>query len=147
MRRLCSPAKIVKFAQPLYDMQEYIYARSGLEPKKDRKLLQWLGTEWGRSIDKDIWVNIWKKDVNEYLGRKQDAIVIVDDIRFDTEALAVKSLGGKIIEMVTKHTRIEKLNESHESEKGIDSKYVDSTIFNDGSIDTLECILKDTIGI
>lgn len=147
MRRLAQPAKIIKFAQPLYDMQEYIYARAGLELKKDRKLLQWLGTEWGRSIDKDIWVNIWKNDVRNYLGRNLDAIVLVDDIRFDTEAHAVKFLGGKIIEMTTKLQYIEKINETHESENGIDSKYIDATIFNDGSLDTLEKILKETIGI
>lgn len=147
IKKVAYPAKVIKFAQPLYDIQEYIQARCGLPQYKDRRLLQWLGTEYGRSIDHNLWVNIWKEDATEYLERNQDAIVIVDDIRFDNEAQAVRDLGGKVIKLYTTVERIEKINTSHVSENGIDSKYVDAAINNSGSIYDLESNIKNLLGL
>ena len=62
-----SRAAIIKFADPLYDMQEAIYTIADLpydENTKDRRLLQLLGTEWGREKDPDLWLNIFEKTVN-----------------------------------------------------------------------------------
>ena len=65
---------------------EYLSGRS------PREAMQTLGTEWGRSLDKNFWVNIWKKRVG---NRK----VSVDDMRFANEADAVRELGGYVIEI------------------------------------------------
>jgi dephospho-CoA kinase len=59
-----NPVHNIKFAQTLYDIQNYIYERIESVYKrpedfiKDRKLLQWIGTEWGRgTISESLWVD------------------------------------------------------------------------------------------
>lgn len=78
---LNQPIFLVKFAQPLYNIQEYMYstiARVHSRPAdfvKDRKLLQWIGTEWGRGVDENLWVNVWKDAVEHILSVYDDAII------------------------------------------------------------------------
>lgn len=143
LKGLTSDLELVKFAQPLYDIQEYVYSRVGkvyTRPEnfiKDRKLLQFLGTEWGRSLSSTLWIDLWKKEVTK-VKCLTNSIVVNDDLRFDNEAEAVKSLGGIIIKLQTSKSRIEKINTGHASESGIDLKYVDYLINNDGDIDDLQ---------
>jgi hypothetical protein len=129
--------RIHKFAQPLYDMQDYIYKRVGIPlAGKDRTLLQYLGTEWGRTKDPELWVNLWKKEVATTL-EDTDAVVVCDDCRFPNEAAAVKALGGVVVEVVTSVERIEKINAGHVSESGLSNEQIDYRIENDGDIDDL----------
>jgi len=136
--------RLVKFAQPLYDMQEYIYRRiQGTYRRpdgftKDRKLLQWIGTEWGRdSISPTLWVDIWKKEV-EYQQLNQNNIVICDDVRFDNEAEAIKAMGGIVINISANNTekRIDTKSGivQHSSEAGIKPELIDCRIDNNGSL-------------
>lgn len=133
----------VKFAQPLYDIQEAIYDRISIayqRPEdfvKDRKLLQWLGTDWGRSIDERLWVRLWKDAVCDPKNVYADAIITCDDCRFDNEAKAVKELGGFVVKVISDKTRIEKVNTGHASEAGISNEYVDAIIDNSGDLDQL----------
>lgn len=135
---------IQKFAQPLYDMQEYIYNRVGrsIPQPKDRKLLQWLGTEWGRSLDKDIWINLFELDARNTLFFNDDKIIICDDVRFDNEADIISKLGGVIIEIIAsdkvKDQRLLRVNTGHASENGIDPIKIDITIKNNDSLFELE---------
>jgi hypothetical protein len=140
-----------KFAQALYDMQEFIYRRAGMTPVKDRKLLQWLGTDWGRSIDPSIWINIWKKDVTKALEDSPTSLVVCDDVRFDNEAEAVLALGGMVVKIeatpeVRGH-RIALVNTGHASENGINDKYVTKVISNNGSLYDLENAVKALLGV
>jgi hypothetical protein len=81
---------IVSFAAPLYEMQKAIYNIAGLPEKKDRMLLQWLGTEWGRAIDQNIWVNV---AVNRIKETPEDTNIYVTDCRFENEEKALRELG------------------------------------------------------
>jgi hypothetical protein len=135
-RTLLGDLRLVKFAQPLYDMQEYAYKRISSvykRPKefvKDRTLLQWLGTNWGREVvGKNVWVDIWKAEasVNLAVGN----IVVCDDCRFDNEAETIKSMGGIIIKLVRPD------NAKHASEAGIDQKYIDFVVENDNTVEAL----------
>lgn len=136
----------IKFAGPLYDMQNYIYSRIGQTPIKDRKLLQWLGTEWGREQDENLWVNVWLKDTMRALEDNATSVIVCDDCRFNNEAEAIRSLGGKVIKVqATKDTRgkrIPLINTGHASEAGIKPEYVDYTLNNDGSLLDLENSVK-----
>jgi dephospho-CoA kinase len=159
--------ELVKFAQPLYDMQEYIYDRVTsvyTRPKdfvKDRKLLQWLGTEWGReTISQSVWVDIFSARVREI--RDEEAalgnevfpgtpdFILNDDTRFDNEAEAVRALGGKIIRIVADQQvragRMELKETGHASENGIADKYVDYVITNNGSRAELEAQVREVLG-
>jgi len=84
--------KIFKCAGPLYEIQNHIYDYLGLklEGEKDRPLLIALGM-WGRSKDKNIWLNKALKAAQEHSGN--GGLAIIDDIRFENEADAVSKIG------------------------------------------------------
>jgi archaellum component FlaC len=82
------------------------------KPPIMRKLMQEIGTEVYRAIDNDYWVNQWKIMVE---GMKDNVVVIVDDVRFQNEFDAVKSLGGTVTRVVA--TNKEKVVDEHQSEK------------------------------
>ena len=61
--------RILKFADPLYEMQDAIYRIAGLEllknGEKHRGLLQYLGTQWGRmTISDSLWLDIFNDRVH-----------------------------------------------------------------------------------
>jgi uridine kinase len=132
---------VMKFAQPLYDMQKEVYRIAQLDaPKtKDRKLLQFLGTDWGRDKDPDLWINLWRKKVRTYMlanTPQNRRVVLCDDLRFDNEAKQIKDMGGVIINVeASDEVRKARAPESfsgvtHASENGIDPGLIDLTIYN-----------------
>jgi len=164
-RENIGPVILIKFAEPLYDIQEYIYDRISpvyerpLNFVKDRFLLQLLGTDWGRNkISKSLWGDLWQRKVNESLYSYEcpevgkvavnpNNIVVCDDVRFDNEAKRIKDMGGIIIKLQTTKN-LERIDtntgvQNHASEAGIDDKYVDYTIVNDGTLDEFKQKLHD----
>lgn len=135
-------SRIVKLAEPLYDMQDYVYSRVGLSKlgasiSKDRALLQQLG-DWGRNRDKDMFLKLFSKRVENLHKVKPDTLVLCDDVRFDNEAMLVKEIGGLVIEVRSNVDRIVKVNEGHISEQGVNPKLVDIVIANNGTMSDLE---------
>lgn len=146
--------KLVKFAGPLYDMQEFMYRRISpvyQRPEtfiKDRKLLQWIGTEWGRdSISSTLWVDLWKAEANRLKlsepkisidGSESKLILVCDDVRFDNEAEVVRSMDGIVVKITADRVdnRIDTKAgiAAHKSESGIDSKFISYTIENNGTV-------------
>lgn len=158
------PLVLNKFAGPLYDMQEMIYAR--IKPVyqrpasfvKDRTLMQLIATEWARkTISDTMWVDLWKIEIENFQKASNnlaiEPIFVCDDLRFDNEAETVKSLGGHIIQIVS--IKVDERNVAqgilgHSSENGIDLKYIDYIVENNGSIDDLRqslCTLNDKLHI
>ncbi|MBK8260118.1 MAG: AAA family ATPase [Nannocystis sp.] len=94
------PVYLLNFADALYQMHDFcriFLYDAGIKPSetKDRKLLQWLGTEWGREIDPDIWVKILKSNVRFRMEQRNDdghfsgnELFIVADCRFENEVTA-----------------------------------------------------------
>ena len=137
---------LIKFADPLYDIQEMIYDRISdayTRPKdfvKDRKLLQWIGTEWGReTIKNSLWVDLWKAAAIQAQERGEN-LIVCDDVRFNNEAEAIKSLGGTIIKIVanTQYRAVTSGIAGHKSEIDINADYVDYLIENKGSIEAFQ---------
>lgn len=134
---------LIKFAEELYAIQEFVYgriARVYQRPAnfaKDRKLLQWLGTEWGRGIDESLWVKIWKDKVSQAL-LKPDVIVVCDDCRFDNEGEVVKALGGVVIKLDRKnhaaHAQGGTGIANHASEAGLSPHLVDYVVDNNSTL-------------
>lgn len=98
-----------------------------------RKLLQTIGTDWGRNmIDPDIWImdiaDKWasQKNIPGFAG------MVIEDLRFDNEAAWVKSQGGIIIELLSPadYERNATASDQHISEGGINPSYVDIRIVN-----------------
>jgi hypothetical protein len=146
---------IVPFAEPMkrmiitlllragYSMDyalQYVYTAKE-EPLKllpgeptARRLLQTLGTEWGRDcIDTNFWTGLW---ANQAVQREK---VVVDDMRFVNEVAAVRKLGGQIWEI--QRPGIE-LTIKHRSEGGLAGVEFDRTIVNDGTIEDLRSKVK-----
>lgn len=133
------PSINVKFAQPLYDIQEAAYSiieGAYTRPEtfvKDRKLLQWIGTEWGRGLSEDLWVNLWQSTVQNILEYVPQGVITCDDVRFDNEAEKIKSMGGIIIKIQRSEATPDAPNgiAGHASEKGVSDSLVDFVINND----------------
>lgn len=125
LKKVLSPCVHMKFADPLYDMHNFI--RDTLTKydiateKKDRKLLQWLGTGYVRAIDGDAWCKIARKRANFFLTGGSN--VVIDDCRFPNE-LAYFTDAIKIrleAPEEARKARAESFGDpEHESETGLD---------------------------
>jgi len=87
--------QIAKFAYPVYMIAEKYFSMQ----KKDRKLLQVIGTDAGRCmIDEDIWVKRFQEDMlivqkTAQLLRKPLPKLVMDDCRFINEHEILKKIG------------------------------------------------------
>lgn len=121
------------FAAPLYDIMKYAQWVCGFEEKKDRALLQFVGTDWARARDPNVWVNIALKDIPE------DGNVFLSDIRFSNELTALKEAGWVCvrIDRFSRGRREGTGSSEHSSEKSLDSiekSRWDFVIENNGSL-------------
>lgn len=145
-------ARIVKLAQPLYDMHLHIGAvmvKYGLEiPEKDGKLLQLLGTEWGRdTYGTDVWV-----DALLYrISTSEDDFFIVDDVRFRNELSLLQWLPTSRYNVFSirleadrdiRKTRCNSWrdNELHPSEIDLDNHGVWDIVLNTDKLPSDECL-------
>lgn len=116
-------------ADPLRMTQEPSYKDlpcpvSGVTP---RRMMQTLGTEWGReTIDPAIWIKLAMREVDKSCD--YDA-VIIDDLRFENEATAVRERGGIVAHVI--RDGIEQGD--HASESGVVQRAGDHVLFNDGT--------------
>jgi len=87
-----------------------------------RQAAQRLGTEWGRTLDPEIWLKLvpLKLDViraaDERIG--DDTLVVISDIRFENEADMVRQMGGAIWHIAGREADLGE-NVGHVSEAGI----------------------------
>lgn len=146
-------AELVKFASPLKEMMTSFYKAAGLTPEEiDRRIegdlkevpcpllggrtpryaMQTLGTQWGRdTMSKDLWVDAAKAKISGMNA----SLIIVDDCRFPNEAEAIKSIGGKVVEIVTDTVKREVSN--HVSELSLPKRLIANTILNSGTLKDL----------
>lgn len=123
-------ALIRELKQGFPDLLEHISRQTGLtsselfdrKPPVIRKLLQNYGTEVRRVEDIDYWVKKWKASIDKIASDT----IIVDDVRFENEANAVKRAGGMIVRIVSEPDS----NDTHTSETEQDSIEADLTIIN-----------------
>lgn len=78
----------IAFADPLYHLMEYAQRYCGFPVEKDRKFLQWIGTEWGRNIDDNVWI---RKTIEK--SKEIEGNVYCCDCRFENEFRALKDNG------------------------------------------------------
>lgn len=98
-----------KFAGPLYAMLQALYDSVHVKPSDDkeagirelcgasqRKLLQTLGTEWGRDIiDPTLWLTVFRER-HIYDGSPQ---AVISDVRFQNEAEFITVSGGILVKL------------------------------------------------
>lgn len=118
----------------------------GLSP---RKMLQTLGTEWGRSIEKDMWTNYTKRSAFKLLGggysynkiqgllcddSRNSNLVVITDGRFRNEIISVTSVGGeawKIVNPAATESPGIKGHVSEDEQKSIPDYFYNAVIRND----------------
>ena len=110
-------AERIAFADTLKAMLRVLYGDLGMLPERchallygdakgewlaelggrsSRHAMQTLGTEWGRhGICADLWVRSWRWRAASWL--REGVPVVVDDVRFPNEAVAVRELGGVVV--------------------------------------------------
>jgi hypothetical protein len=151
---LCSRLSFrqVAFADPLYEAASAITGMSvdamrdrnlkereiGWLGKSPRRILQLLGTEFGRGcLGSDVWVR--------HLARRLEAIqdagknAVITDVRFPNEAAYIANRPGGAIWKVVRDgsAGLEADAVAHESERGLPDEYIDCVIRNYGTLDTL----------
>ena len=129
--------KHLSFAMPLYDIQRYAQQKCGFLEEKDRQFLQYIGTDWARNKDPDVWVRLALQD------HVQDENIFLSDLRFKNEFYALKKAGWFCVKIVRPQEENEVQNRNgtgrnnHESETSLDSiddKEWNYIIHNDKSI-------------
>jgi len=146
--------KQAKFAHPVYAIAEHYFSMG----QKDRKLLQYIGTDAGRNhISEDIWVKRLIEDLR-IVRLTESAFSIIpsqyvcDDVRFFNESNALLKAGwtGLYIDVPEK-IRIQRLMYrdgnaqvnalQHSSETEVE-KFKDTLISIDGSVPIEDVFLQ-----
>lgn len=93
-----------------------------------RHAMRTLGTEWGRkTIHPDLWVAAWERRLAETL----ESVVVIDDVRFDNEAAAIRRAGGVVIRLrraLTTTPLAAAIPDEHPSEAGVSDDLVDADL-------------------
>lgn len=97
-----------------------------------RVMMQTLGTEWGRSLLPDLWLRVWRHELDEGAHT-----VCVPDVRFDNEADLIRSLGGTIVHVRRKPTADMLAVPAHASEAGVTRVKGDIIFSNDRGIEKM----------
>ena len=85
----------ISFSTPIYDILHYAQSLCGFNIEKDRDFLQYIGTEWGRRKDPDIWAKMALKNVSE-----TNINTYISDLRFLNEFEYMKNNGWKCVKIV-----------------------------------------------
>lgn len=147
LKRMVS-ALLTSAGYPLIDANRYVWEDKEVPltlvpgAPTARRLLQTLGTEWGRAlVHEELWQELWKARAAE---RLRNGSVVADDVRFPNEARAVLELGGEMWAV----TRPGYSDASgHASEGGLGDIAFDRVIINDGSLVELGEQVLDVLGV
>jgi hypothetical protein len=115
----------------------------GFPHTKDRNFLQFVGTEWARSKDPDVWINHMEKRIEN--ANKEDHIIITD-LRFPNEAEMLKRIGFKLVRVEFPRVNdqyISQTQSSHSSETALDNyTHWDAIVFNNGTDDYRRSLIQ-----
>ena len=128
--------EVLKFADPLYEMMKSVYSIARLPYQKDRRFLQLIGTEWGRNINENLWVDLFEKRVEEVSEKISN--IYCTDVRFPNELERIQKLEFITIKIISPDEFCKErgaTNTSHESERYIDELKADVIIENNGTLE------------
>jgi hypothetical protein len=112
--------------------------------KSPRQLAQTLGTEWGRrQVRDDLWLQLGLRRW-DVVRRSQAPRLVISDVRFDNEAVAIKMSGGSVWRVVREEAPD---IAAHESERGINPYLITGDIKNNGTIEELHSGLDEWFNV
>lgn len=127
----------IAFAKPIYDILTFAQNITGLKKEKDRKFLQFVGTEWGRNKDSNIWIDILDRNTQHIYSN-----IYVSDLRYYNEYEYLKKNGWIIIKIFRdnydKNNYVGTGSINHDSEilvSKLNDSYWDEVVLNIGSIE------------
>jgi hypothetical protein len=153
-KTLWGPSENRNKADPRFD---------GLSP---RRALQFIGTEIGRELYRDVWIEyglrkaktllacacVYEKTQRELFPCRSRTEpvkgVVFTDARFANEVMAVKKAGGKVVRIVRPYAGLEGAAAMHLSEveqAGIPDEAFDAVITNDGTLAEFEAKIVELV--
>lgn len=108
-----------------------------------RSAAQLLGTEWGRRLDPDIWVDRECEKMTSYLegiftGQWFSKVIVVyTDTRFENEAEKLRSFGGLLLHLEGRDYTIGGV-EGHASTTALQRKERDLVYLNSGTVEDIK---------
>ena len=138
------------FADPIRDMLRALLDSAGIPEKwlterelkekeipelglSYRQMAQQLGTEWGRALSENLWLDIAAAKIGMYRQFGCPGVVI-SDVRFPNEAAWVRAQGGRVWSIVRPGIAPVR---AHASEDLIATLPYDYVIYNQGTIEDL----------
>ena len=134
-------AQVLKFAGPIYHVQDEVYKQAGLPTVKNRRLMQAIGDMVRTHVRNDYF----EKVMEEAIAKSMANLIIVDDMRFPGELDLARKLGAFTVQVVAPHELCNQRGErlgtwsesSHNSEIGLPDSEFDQVIVNDGDLKRL----------
>lgn len=145
------PPDYLEFEQAYKNLCDWFRSAIGNETITPRYILQTLGTEFGRSVSEDIWIDYGLQRAREALAKNKWAVL--KDIRFLNEAKKLRQLGCEVWRITRPNLDnniVDKAGVSgHASENEQKSPEMDGLVsqelLNSGSLDDLFTRVKSLI--
>jgi hypothetical protein len=103
-----------------------------------RLALQTLGTEWGRTLYSNIWVDAALRDM-----RRDNGDWVLSDVRFRNEMEGIQDIGGVVVRLLRGEGRFNHPSETELSEIQLDT--FDHVIDNNRTLDNLYEAIDDAL--
>jgi len=111
----------------LTDQVGYVKAKENAEY---RRLMKVYGTDVGREIDENLWVNIARETIEQL--RLEGNKVVITGMRFPNELQMIRELGGTLLWVDRPSLDISK--HQHSSDESVHEPDFDGTVVNDSSL-------------
>lgn len=128
--------KQISFTSPLYDILYYAQNICGFPKHKDRQFLQYIGTEWARNKDPNVWIKLALEQA------KDKENVFISDLRFPNEFESLKKNGWICVKILRNYSEdsegIGNGSHNHISETALDGlldEHWDYILYNNGNLD------------
>jgi len=86
--------KKISFAGPIYDILSFAQKTCNFPQEKDRGFLQYIGTEWARQKNPNVWI---EKAINSVEINNNN---FISDLRFINEFNSLKKNGWKCVKII-----------------------------------------------
>lgn len=141
--------KRMAFADTLKRIRAYAQKEAGFPIEKDRMFEQWIGTDWGRAKDPDVWVKALERQILAVADAGEADAILVTDLRFPNELEMARRLGFTVVRThaapstrIARGAEVDKLE--HLSETALDffdrngGMSWDWFIENEGTLETFQ---------
>jgi hypothetical protein len=110
-----------------------------------RAMMQTLGTEWGRTLDPDWWLDRGPRSLRARLTEllRFSARIVVTDVRFANEAQWIRHRGGALWHL--RRPDADNVHAIHPSEHGLVPLIGDSILINDQGLEQLAAQVQAAI--